>query len=73
MLHEKLGMNAMMIALSVGAAVCYGAFLLYGMWIDGRRQKMREHGEHPEAPTPSSTGRVVAEHREGGRGERNDG
>ena len=44
---HKLSMNALLIALTVGAAVCFGAFLLYGFWIDGRRQKVREQGKHP--------------------------
>jgi hypothetical protein len=58
MLHQKLGVNALMIALTVGAALCYGAFLLYGMWIDGRRQQVRNAGKHP---VTESTGEVVAE------------
>jgi hypothetical protein len=46
-MEHKLSMNALVIALTVGAAVCFGAFVLYGAWIDGRRQKVREQGKHP--------------------------
>ena len=46
-MEHKLSMNALMIALTVGAAVCFGAFVLYAAWIDGRRQKVREQGKHP--------------------------
>lgn len=44
---HRLSMNALVIALTIGAAVCFGAFALYGAWIDGRRQKVREQGKHP--------------------------
>ncbi len=46
-MEHKLSMNALVIALTIGAAVCFGAFVLYGAWIDGRRQKVREQGKHP--------------------------
>lgn len=35
------------VVLTVVAAVFYGAFVLYGAWIDGRRQAVRENGQHP--------------------------
>jgi hypothetical protein len=47
MFSHKLSMNVLMIALALGAVVCFGAFVLYGAWIDGRRQKVREKGLHP--------------------------
>jgi hypothetical protein len=43
----RLSWTVVSIALTLGAAVCFGAFVLYGAWIDGRRQKVREHGGHP--------------------------
>ena len=46
-MEHKLSMNALVIALTLGAALCFGAFVLYGAWIDGRRQKVREQGMHP--------------------------
>ena len=46
-MSHHLSMNALVVALTVGAAVCFGAFVLYGAWIDGRRQKVREQGKHP--------------------------
>jgi hypothetical protein len=33
--------------LVAAAALLYGAVVLYGAWIDGRRQKVRERGGHP--------------------------
>ena len=50
-MDHKLSMNALMIALTGGAVVCFGAFILYGAWIDGRRQKVREQGKHPVTET----------------------
>ena len=46
-MDHHLSMNALVIALTAGAAVCFGAFVLYGAWIDGRRQKVRDEGKHP--------------------------
>ena len=42
-----MGMTALTIALVVAAAVFYGGFVLYGAWIDGRRQAVREKGLRP--------------------------
>ena len=36
------------IILTLVAALFYGAFVLYGAWIDGRRQAVRNKGLHPE-------------------------
>jgi hypothetical protein len=36
------------IILTLVAVLFYGAFVLYGTWIDGRRQAMRDRGLHPE-------------------------
>ena len=49
------------VALVVGAAVCYAAFVLYGAWIDGRRQAVREKGLHP---VTEPTGEVHAREEE---------
>ena len=53
-MDHHLSMNALMIGLTVGAVVCFGAFLLYGTWIDGRRQKVRDRGEHPVTESDGS-------------------
>ncbi len=45
------------IVLTVVAAFFYGAFVLYGAWIDGRRQKIRDRGMRP---VTESTGEVHA-------------
>lgn len=45
------------IAITVVAVVAYGAFVLLGAWIDGRRQAVRERGEHP---VTTSAGNVEA-------------
>lgn len=42
-----LGMTALSIVLTVGAALLYGLVLLYGAWVDGRRQHVRDRGLHP--------------------------
>jgi hypothetical protein len=39
------------------AVVLFGAFLLLGAWIDGRRQSVRSKGLHP---TTTSEGQVEA-------------
>jgi len=36
------------IILTLVAVLFYGAFVLYGTWIDGRRQALRNKGLHPE-------------------------
>jgi len=43
----RLSTTALAILLIAGAAVCYGAFVLYGAWIDGKRQDVRKRGGHP--------------------------
>ena len=58
-MDHKLSTNALLIALALGALVCFGAVVLYGAWIDGRRQKVREKGLHP-----MTTGRGSVEARE---------
>ncbi|WP_419803928.1 hypothetical protein [Terriglobus sp.] len=45
------------IAITVTIVVAYGAFVLLGAWIDGRRQAVRERGEHP---VTTSSGNVEA-------------
>ncbi len=45
------------IVLALVAVLFYGGFVLYGAWIDGRRQKIREQGLHP---TTEDSGEVHA-------------
>ncbi len=49
------------IILTLVAVLFYGAFVLYGKWIDGRRQALREKGLHP---TTADTGQVHAREEE---------
>ena len=35
------------IILTAVAVLFYGVFVLYGTWIDGRRQDLRDQGLHP--------------------------
>ena len=35
------------ICITVTVIVAYAAFVLLGAWIDGRRQAVRERGQHP--------------------------
>lgn len=44
-------------ALALTAVFAYGAFVLLGAWIDGRRQAVREQGKHP---VTTSAGNVEA-------------
>jgi hypothetical protein len=46
-MHPKLSAMGLSIALAIGAFVCFGVFQLYAAWIDGKRQKVRDHGQHP--------------------------
>ncbi len=45
------------IAIAVTVMVGYAAFVLLGAWIDGRRQAVRERGQHP---VTTSAGNVQA-------------
>jgi hypothetical protein len=53
--------TAVGIVLVVVAALMYAAFVLYGAWIDGRREKIRKKGLHP---VTESTGEVHAREQE---------
>jgi hypothetical protein len=48
------------IVLAAVAILFYGAFVLYGAWIDGKRQKIRNKGLHP---VTEPTGEVHARER----------
>ncbi len=52
------------IAITVIAVALFGAFVLLGAWIDGRRQKVLEAGKHP---ITTDQGTVVAEEELGRR------
>ncbi len=49
------------IILTLVAVLFYGAFVLYGTWIDGRRQAVRDKGLHP---TTDDSGQVHAREEE---------
>ena len=51
-------MTTVGVALTILAVALFGAFVLLGAWIDGRRQKVLESGKHP-VTTPD--GNVEAE------------
>ena len=51
-------MTTFAVAITVLAVACFGAFILLGAWIDGRRQKVLNRGEHP-VTTP--VGQVTSE------------
>ena len=53
------------IVLAVVAAIFYGGFVLYGAWIDGRRQAVREKGLHP---VTEPNGKVHAQEEESDHG-----
>lgn len=60
-----MNLTLVSILLAVGAGICYVAFVLYGTWIDGRRQALREKGLHP---VTGSGGEVHAKEEENGNG-----
>jgi hypothetical protein len=47
MQEHHLSTTVVGIVLAVVAALFFGGFVLYGAWIDGRRQKVRDKGLHP--------------------------
>lgn len=47
MAQPHLSSKAIAIVLAVVAGLFYAASVLYGAWIDGRRQKIRNKGKHP--------------------------
>lgn len=61
MAQPHLSLTALTILLTGGAAFFYGAFVLYGAWIDGRRQDVRKQGHHP---VTDATGQVHAREEE---------
>lgn len=50
-------MPALTVIITVVAVVLFGAFILVGAWIDGRRQKLLDAGKHP---VTTASGDVVA-------------
>ncbi len=60
-----LGITTLSIILAVVGGLLYGAVVLYGAWIDGRRQALRNKGLHP---VTEPTGEVHA-----GEGEQDNG
>ena len=58
MTQPRLSTTAVGIVLAVVALGFYGLIVLYGAWIDGRRQKVRDKGKHP---VTESTGEVKAQ------------
>jgi hypothetical protein len=57
MTHPHMSTTAVGIVLAIVAVLLYAAFVLYGAWIDGKRQRIRNKGQHP---VTESTGEVHA-------------
>jgi len=55
--HPHMSTTVVGIVLVVVALGFYGSIVLYGAWIDGRRQKVRNKGKHP---VTEGTGEVHA-------------
>lgn len=51
-------MRPFAIVITAIAIACFGALVLLGAYIDGRRQKVLEHGQHP---VTTANGQVRAE------------
>jgi hypothetical protein len=66
MMHPRMSTTVVGIVLVVVALGFYGLIVLYGAWIDGRRQRVRDKGKHP---VTESTGEVHAreDERDGSR------
>ncbi|HEV2577481.1 MAG TPA: hypothetical protein VGU25_09750 [Acidobacteriaceae bacterium] len=66
MAHPHLSTTVVGIVLAVVAVGFYGLIVLYGAWIDGKRQKVRDKGKHP---VTEGSGEVHAreDHRNGSR------
>jgi hypothetical protein len=60
MTHPHMSTTLAAIVLAGVAILFYGAFVLYGAWIDGKRQKIRNKGLHP---VTESTGEVHSRER----------
>ena len=53
------------IVITLLAAVLFGAFVLLGAWIDGRRQKILERGQHPVTTPDGNVVAQEAQHQQG--------
>lgn len=71
MAHPRLSTTVVGIVLVVVALGFYGLIVLYGAWIDGRRQRVRNKGKHPvtdgSGEVHAREDEVVQEHRNGSR------
>ena len=47
MTHPRMSTTVVGIVLVVVALGFYGLIVLYGAWIDGKRQRVRDRGKHP--------------------------
>lgn len=47
MTHPHMSTTVVGIVLVVVALGFYGLIVLYGAWIDGKRQRIRKKGQHP--------------------------
>ena len=47
MAHPRLSTTVVGIVLVVVALGFYGLIVLYGAWVDGKRQRVRDKGKHP--------------------------
>ena len=70
MTHPHLSSTAIGIVLAVVAILFYGLFVLYGAWIDGKRQRIREKGQHPVTDGTGGVHAIEREQAENGRQKR---
>jgi hypothetical protein len=47
MMHPHMSATLVGIVLVIVALGFYGLIVLYGAWIDGKRQRIRKRGQHP--------------------------
>lgn len=73
MTHPRFSTTVVGIALAVVALGFYGLIVLYGAWIDGKRQRVRNKGKHPVTEGSGEVHAREDEVQEQGNGSRRNG
>ncbi len=67
MTHPHMSTTVVGIVLVVVALGFYGLIVLYGAWIDGKRQRVRDKGKHPVTEQDGEVHAREDEERDGSR------
>lgn len=73
MAHPRLSTTVIGVVLVVVALGFYGLIVLYGAWIDGKRQRVRNKGKHPVTEGSGEVHAREDESQEQGNGSRRNG